>query len=109
MSRTIPNIHSETRSPGRPRTRSDAEVLAATRRAVGARGVANLTVADVAREAGLAPTTLAERYGSKRALLLAALEPAPSGIAAVFAVARAAHAAPLEALHAALPRRFSNQ
>jgi AcrR family transcriptional regulator len=56
----------------RPRTRSDAEVLAAALRAVAEHGVARLTLADVAREAGLAPSTLAERFGSKRALLLAA-------------------------------------
>jgi AcrR family transcriptional regulator len=56
----------------RPRTRSDAEVLSAALRAVAAHGVARLTLADVARETGLAPSTLAERFGSKRALLLAA-------------------------------------
>jgi AcrR family transcriptional regulator len=56
----------------RPRTRTDAEVLTAALRAVAAHGVARLTLADVAREAGLAPSTLAERFGSKRALLLAA-------------------------------------
>ena len=61
-----------------------------------------LTFADVAREVGLAPSTLAERYGSKRALLLAALEPAPDGVAAVFEAARAEHDAPLDALHGAL-------
>lgn len=77
-------------------------MLAAARRVVGERGVARLTFADVAREAGLAPSTLAERYGSKRALLLAALEPAPDGVAAVFDAARATHEAPLDALHGAL-------
>src|SRR4051812_15010170 len=56
----------------RPRTRTDAEVLSAALRAVSAHGVARLTLADVAREARLAPSTLAERFGSKRALLLAA-------------------------------------
>jgi AcrR family transcriptional regulator len=56
----------------RPRTRTDAEILSAALRAVSAHGVARLTLADVAREAGLAPSTLAERFGSKRALLLAA-------------------------------------
>jgi AcrR family transcriptional regulator len=56
----------------RPRTRTDAEVLDAALRAVSAHGVARLTLADVAREAGLAPSTLAERFGSKRELLLAA-------------------------------------
>ncbi len=77
-------------------------MLAAARRVVGERGVARLTFADVAHEVGLAPSTLAERYGSKRALLLAALEPAPDGVATAFAAARGAHAAPLDALHAAL-------
>jgi AcrR family transcriptional regulator len=57
--------------------KSDEEVMAATLRAVSAHGVAGLTFAHVAAEAGLAPSTLAERYGSKRALLLAA---ARSGI-----------------------------
>ncbi len=47
-------------------------MLAATLRAVGRHGVAGLTLAHVAEEAGLAASTLAERYGSKRALLLAA-------------------------------------
>ena len=56
----------------RPRTRTDSEVLDAALRAVSAHGVARLTLADVAREAGLAPSTLAERFGSKRELLLAA-------------------------------------
>jgi AcrR family transcriptional regulator len=46
--------------------------MAATMRAVSAHGVSALTLAHVAAEAGLAPSTLAERYGSKRALLLAA-------------------------------------
>jgi AcrR family transcriptional regulator len=56
----------------RPRTRSDPEVLSAALRAVARHGVARLTLADVGREAGLAASTLAERFGSKRALLLAA-------------------------------------
>src|SRR4051812_50222567 len=66
---TLPNDDSVM---ARPRTRSDPEVLSAALRAVAAHGVAGLTLADVAREAGLAPSTLAERFGSKRALLLAA-------------------------------------
>jgi AcrR family transcriptional regulator len=63
----------------RPRTRTDAQVLDAALRAVSARGVARLTLADVAREAGLAASTLAERFGSKRALLLAAARHAAAG------------------------------
>jgi AcrR family transcriptional regulator len=60
----------------RPRSKSDQEVLAATMRAVSRHGVSALTLAHVAEEAGLAPSTLAERYGSKRALLLAAAKSA---------------------------------
>jgi AcrR family transcriptional regulator len=76
----------------RPRTKSDDEVLAATLRAVGEHGVAKLTLADVAREAGLAPSTLAERYGSKRALLLAAARSGSRGVEKISA------ATPLEFL-----------
>ena len=54
---------------GRPRTHSDDALLDATFRAVGAVGPARLTLADVAREAGVAPATLVQRFGSKRALL----------------------------------------
>jgi AcrR family transcriptional regulator len=70
---------------GRPRTRTDDELLDATFRAVGAVGPARLTLADVAREAGVAPATLVQRFGSKRALLVAA---------ATRAAERAAHALP---------------
>ncbi len=70
---------------GRPRTRTDDELLDAAFRAVGAVGPARLTLADVAREAGVAPATLVQRFGSKRALLVAA---------AARAARRAAHALP---------------
>ena len=55
----------------RPRTVSDEEILAATARAIGRVGPLRLTLAHVAREAGLSPATLIQRFGSKRALLLA--------------------------------------
>jgi AcrR family transcriptional regulator len=71
--------------PGRPRTRTDDELLDAAFRAVGAVGPARLTLADVAGEAGVAPATLVQRFGSKRALLVAA---------AARAAQRAAHALP---------------
>jgi AcrR family transcriptional regulator len=87
---------------GRPRTRSDADVFAATFRAVGRHGPARLTLAGVAAEAGLAPSTLAERFGSKRGLLLAAARAGVGDVEATFARARARHAWPLGALRAAL-------
>jgi AcrR family transcriptional regulator len=71
--------------PGRPRTRTDDELLDAAFNAIGAVGPARLTLADVAAEAGVAPATLVQRFGSKRALLVAA---------AARAAQRAAHALP---------------
>jgi AcrR family transcriptional regulator len=58
----------------RRRTVDDDAILDATLRAVGAVGPARLTLADVAAEAGLAPATLVQRFGSKRGLLLAVSE-----------------------------------
>jgi AcrR family transcriptional regulator len=80
---------------GRPRTHSDDALLDATFRAVGAVGPARLTLADVAREAGVAPATLVQRFGSKRSLLVAAA-------ARAAAQARTALPAPGEAPLAAL-------
>lgn len=54
----------------RPRTVSDAEILAAAASAVAAVGPARLTLAVVAAAVGLSPATLVQRFGSKRALLL---------------------------------------
>jgi AcrR family transcriptional regulator len=83
---------------GRPRTVSDADILAATARAISRAGPARVTLADVAAEVGLAPATLVQRFGSKRGLLLAFAARAPAGVAAGFAAARAAHDSPLAAL-----------
>jgi AcrR family transcriptional regulator len=65
-------------------------VMAATMRAVSRHGVSALTLAHVAEEAGLAPSTLAERYGSKRALLLAAARSAARAPGATAPPARTA-------------------
>jgi AcrR family transcriptional regulator len=55
----------------RPRTVSDAEVLAAAAAAVASVGPARLTLAEVGVRVGLSPATLLQRFGSKRGLLLA--------------------------------------
>jgi AcrR family transcriptional regulator len=55
----------------RPRTVSDEEIFAATARMMGELGPVEMTLARVARAAGLSPATLVQRFGSKRALLLA--------------------------------------
>lgn len=87
---------------GRPRTRTDAQVHAATMRVLGRHGPARMTLAHVAAEVGLAPSTLAERFGSKRDLLLAASRAAAVGVGEGFDAERARRSAPLEVLPAAL-------
>jgi AcrR family transcriptional regulator len=82
----------------RPRETSDAEILAATARVMRRRSPADLTLADVAREAGVVPATLIQRFGTKRGLLLAAVKTAPASMPEQFASTRAKHKSPLKAL-----------
>lgn len=86
----------------RPLSVSTAEILAATTRVVGRRGLARLTLAEVSAEVGLAPATLVQRFGSKRGLLLAVAAEASADVAGKFEAARRARGSPLEALHTAL-------
>jgi AcrR family transcriptional regulator len=83
---------------GRPRTITDEEILAALARAISSVGPARLTLADVAAEAGVAAPTIAQRFGSKRNLLLAFAAQAPAQLEGSFARARASHPSPLAAL-----------
>jgi AcrR family transcriptional regulator len=55
----------------RYKTLEDDEIFQGVRRAIGRVGPERLTLAEVAREAGLAPATLIQRFGTKRKLLLA--------------------------------------
>jgi AcrR family transcriptional regulator len=57
-----------------------------------------LTLAHVAREAGVVPATLIQRFGTKRGLLLAVCSTAPGSVPQQFAAARARHKSPLKAL-----------
>src|SRR5216117_3390307 len=72
----------------RPRATSDADILSATYRVVSRLGP-NLTLADVAKEAGVSPATLVQRFGSKRGLLLALASTAAGGLSQEFARLRA--------------------
>lgn len=105
----------------RPRTRTDEEILDATQRVVAMAGPDRTTLAAVAREVGLSPSTLVQRFGSKRALLAAmarySVASAPEAMAPV-RVARERD--PVEALVTALgtaglarlatgPARMANQ
>jgi AcrR family transcriptional regulator len=93
------NIHKvKAMTLGRPRTVTDEEILAALARAISRVGPTRLTLAEVAAEAGIAAPTVAQRFGSKRNLLLAFSAQAPAELADSFARARASHATPLAAL-----------
>jgi len=81
----------------RPRATSDADILSATYRIVSRLGP-NLTLADIAKEAGISPATLVQRFGSKRGLLLALASSGSQGLPEEFARIRAAHRSPLAAL-----------
>src|SRR5262249_19053560 len=84
----------------RPRTATDAELLDATARAVSRVGPSRLRLADVAAEAGVAPATLVQRFGSKRGLLLALARTGSTAEGEQMAAIRAAHPSPLDALRA---------
>jgi AcrR family transcriptional regulator len=82
----------------RPRQTSDEEILAATARVMQRRSPTQLTLADVAKEAGVVPATLIQRFGTKRGLLLTLCRTAPAAVPKQFAAARAKHKSPLKAL-----------
>ena len=85
----------------RPRSISDAAILTATHRAVIRVGPMRLTLADVAREAGVSPATLVKRFGSKRQLLLALVAAGNGEIGDEWArILELARRSPLEALYA---------
>ncbi|WP_067468496.1 TetR/AcrR family transcriptional regulator [Actinomadura macra] len=86
----------------RPRTTSDEAVLAAAGRALGRVGLTRLTLGAVAEEAGLAPATLVQRFGSKRGLLLALAGRGAHDARKPFEHARREGGTPLTILHAAL-------
>jgi AcrR family transcriptional regulator len=82
----------------RPRQTSDQQILAATMRVMQRLSPTQLTLAEVAREAGVVPATLIQRFGTKRGLLLAVCGAAPAAVPQQFAVGRAKHSSPLKAL-----------
>ena len=82
----------------RPRATSDEDLLAATHRVVSRLGP-NLTLADVAKEAGVSPATLMQRFGSKRGLLLAFAAAGAGDMSQEFKAIRAQHPSPLAAVY----------
>ena len=87
---------------GRKKVTPDAAVLEATMRVINRTGPARLTLAEVADEAGLAPATLVQRFGSRRGLLLALAETGAGAARECFVRARARYRSPVKALMATL-------
>ena len=86
--------------PGRRQKVTDEDVFAAAQRAMSRRGPHELTLADIAEEAGVTAGRLVQRFGSKRALLVALSERFAVSAPSVFAELRAVHRAPLAMLRA---------
>lgn len=82
----------------RPRTVSDGDILVAASQVIARLGPAHVTFAKVAKEIGLSPATLVQRFGSKRGLLLALAKSGTEGVDECFAAIRAEHPSPLAAL-----------
>lgn len=70
-------------------------------RAIGRVGPARLALTDVAKETGLAPATLIQRFGSKRGMMLAALERGIADAGQRLSEIRAQQPSPVAALVAA--------
>lgn len=87
---------------GRPRSVSDDTIFEAVAASVTATGPSGLTLGAVADRVGLSAPALAQRFGSKRGLLVAFASREARGAQDAFAAARADHAEPLTALIAAL-------
>ncbi len=84
----------------RPRKASDEDVFAAVARVMGRLGPSELTLAEIAEEAGLTAGALVQRFGSKRQLLVTLAQGVASSTDQMIAGLRATHASPLETLHA---------
>lgn len=82
----------------RPKVKPDSDVVMATIRVIERRGPGRLTLADVAKEAGMSAATLVQRFGSKRGLLLAVARMGASGVREEFAPIRARYKSPVRAL-----------
>ena len=103
---------------GRPRTVSDEDLINATIKVMSRLGPVKMTLAAVAKEAGVTAATLVQRFGSKRGLMLKIAGDAAEFGDACFDMVRAAHPdSPLAALiaaatgmtqHAATPEELAN-
>jgi AcrR family transcriptional regulator len=84
----------------RPRKASDDDIFQAAYTVMQRIGPNELTLADIAAEAGITAGALVQRFGSKRGLLLKISERFSAGTGEMFAALRKAHRSPLAALRA---------
>ena len=84
----------------RPRKVSDDDILSAAYRVMNRVGPSELTLAAIAAETGVTPAALVQRFGSKRALLVALAQGAAGGMASFLSALREKYPSPLAALRA---------
>lgn len=84
----------------RPRKVSDDQVFAAAHRATMRLAPSELTLAEIAAEAGVTAGALAQRFGSKRLLLLALARAAAESTGDFIGQLKATHRSPLAAVRA---------
>ena len=84
----------------RPQKVTDGDIHMAAQRAMSRLGPGELTLAEIAKEAGVTAGLLVQRFGSKRELLLALSRQFAGGAGDLFAELRRAHRSPLAALRA---------
>jgi|SRR5688572_14563154 len=84
----------------RPQKVTDDDIFMAAHRAMSRLGPGELTLADIATEAGVTAGLLVQRFGSKRDLLLALAGKFSGGTGQMFAEMRKGHRSPLAALRA---------
>jgi AcrR family transcriptional regulator len=84
----------------RPRKVTDSQLFAATHAVMSRVGPGDLTLAAIAKEAGVTAAVLVQRFGSKRGLLLALAEKYANAADDFIAALAEQHASPLAALRA---------
>jgi AcrR family transcriptional regulator len=84
----------------RPRKVSDSQLFAATHAVMNKVGPGELTLAAIAKEAGVTAAVLVQRFGSKRALLLALSAKYADSAGEFLAALAKQHASPLAAIRA---------
>src|SRR5215469_5124038 len=82
----------------RPRQTSDQEILAAAARVMQRLSPSRLTLEAIAREAGIVPATIVQRFGTKQALVLAVCRETTAQIQQRAAEARRKYRSPSKAL-----------